>query len=126
DRRRPALCLSVAGVVCRQRRTVHPQDGRNAKRARKTDVSGEGQDSARLAQEAYPARENRRAGDRLSAAGRERRMARTTADQGARMSLAKQAVAHLEQVTHRYGPVAAVDNVTLEIPAQRMVGLIGP
>jgi ribosome-dependent ATPase len=35
-------------------------------------------------------------------------------------------VARLENVTQRYGKVAALDDVTLDIPAGRMVGLIGP
>src|SRR5271165_4177282 len=34
--------------------------------------------------------------------------------------------ASLEGVTHRYGKTVALDNVTLEIPAGRMTGLIGP
>lgn len=36
------------------------------------------------------------------------------------------AVATLSSVTHRYGDVYAVDNITLEIPSGCMVGLIGP
>lgn len=35
-------------------------------------------------------------------------------------------VAHLEKVTHRYGDTTALDAVTVDIPAGRMVGLIGP
>ena len=35
-------------------------------------------------------------------------------------------VARLEQVTQRYGKVVALDHVRLNIPAGRMVGLIGP
>ncbi|QCO57781.1 ATP-binding cassette domain-containing protein (plasmid) [Pseudorhodobacter turbinis] len=35
-------------------------------------------------------------------------------------------VAKLASVTHRYGPVAALDDVTLDIPAGCMAGLIGP
>ena len=35
-------------------------------------------------------------------------------------------VASLLSVAHRYGTVAALDDVTLEIPPGRMVGLIGP
>jgi len=34
--------------------------------------------------------------------------------------------AELHSVEHRYGDVVALDNVTLQIPAGRMVGLIGP
>ena len=34
--------------------------------------------------------------------------------------------ASLHGVTHRYGKTVALDNVTLEIPAGRMTGLIGP
>src|SRR5271166_463289 len=34
--------------------------------------------------------------------------------------------ASLKGVTHRYGKTVALDNVTLEIPAGRMTGLIGP
>ena len=36
------------------------------------------------------------------------------------------AVARIEAVSHRYGKVTALDTVTLELPAGRMVGLIGP
>ncbi len=35
-------------------------------------------------------------------------------------------VAKLDAVTHRYGPIAALDAVTLDIPAGCMAGLIGP
>ncbi len=35
-------------------------------------------------------------------------------------------VARLHDVTHRYGPAVALDAVTLEIPAGRMIGFIGP
>jgi ribosome-dependent ATPase len=36
------------------------------------------------------------------------------------------AVAKVEHVTHRYGKTNALDDLTLEIPAQCMAGLIGP
>ena len=35
-------------------------------------------------------------------------------------------VASVERVTHRYGKTFALDDVSLSIPAQCMVGLIGP
>ncbi|AKI03301.1 ABC-type multidrug transport system, ATPase component (plasmid) [Hoeflea sp. IMCC20628] len=35
-------------------------------------------------------------------------------------------VARLEQVSHRFGKVTALDGVTLVLPAGRMIGLIGP
>jgi ribosome-dependent ATPase len=35
-------------------------------------------------------------------------------------------VARLEDVTQRYGKVVALDHVSLDIPAQKMIGLIGP
>jgi ribosome-dependent ATPase len=35
-------------------------------------------------------------------------------------------VARLERVSHRYGKVAALGDITLALPAGRMVGLIGP
>ncbi len=35
-------------------------------------------------------------------------------------------VARLESVSHRYGATAALDDVTIEIPARKMVGVIGP
>jgi ribosome-dependent ATPase len=34
-------------------------------------------------------------------------------------------VARLKNISHRYGPVRALDAVTLEIPSARMVGVIG-
>ena len=35
-------------------------------------------------------------------------------------------VARLENLAHRYGAVRALDGITVEIPGDRMVGLIGP
>ena len=35
-------------------------------------------------------------------------------------------VARMRAVSLRYGKTCALDDVSLEIPAQRMVGLIGP
>src|SRR5262245_18638360 len=35
-------------------------------------------------------------------------------------------VAKVEGVSHRYGTTVALDDVSIEIPARRMVGLIGP
>ena len=40
--------------------------------------------------------------------------------------MTKAAVASIERVTHRYGKTFALNDVTLDIPAQCMVGLIGP
>ena len=42
------------------------------------------------------------------------------------MNSSGHAVAHLENVTQRYGKVTALDAVTLALPAGRTVGLIGP
>jgi ribosome-dependent ATPase len=35
-------------------------------------------------------------------------------------------VAKVERVSHRYGTRVALDDVTIEIPARRMIGVIGP
>src|SRR5574337_884607 len=35
-------------------------------------------------------------------------------------------VARIERVSHRYGSAVALNDVTIDIPAGRMVGLIGP
>ena len=43
-----------------------------------------------------------------------------------RPSKVEAVAASLHGVTHRYGKTVALDNVTLEIPAGRMTGLIGP
>jgi ribosome-dependent ATPase len=40
--------------------------------------------------------------------------------------MSKAAVARVEHVTHRYGKTLALNDLTLEIPAQCMAGLIGP
>ena len=40
--------------------------------------------------------------------------------------MTKSIVASIEQVTHRYGKTFALNDLTLEIPAQCMVGMIGP
>jgi len=37
-----------------------------------------------------------------------------------------EAIARLDDVTHRYGKVPALEAVTLALPAGRVVGLIGP
>ena len=42
------------------------------------------------------------------------------------MSAAETPVAELQAVTHRYGSALALDDVSMVIPAGRMVGLIGP
>jgi len=42
------------------------------------------------------------------------------------MSEIERAVAELQSVTHRYGNAVALDDVSMVIPAGRMVGLIGP
>jgi ribosome-dependent ATPase len=42
------------------------------------------------------------------------------------ISSAEERVARLEEVTQRYGKVVALDSVSLDIPAQKMIGLIGP
>jgi ribosome-dependent ATPase len=34
--------------------------------------------------------------------------------------------AEVEHVTHRYGTTVALNNVSIAIPARRMIGLIGP
>ena len=38
----------------------------------------------------------------------------------------REAIAPLNNVTHRYGKIAALDSVTLALPAGCTVGLIGP
>ena len=35
-------------------------------------------------------------------------------------------VARLDGVSHRYGATVALDDVTIELPARKMVGVIGP
>ena len=35
-------------------------------------------------------------------------------------------IARVERVTHRYGKTLALDDLTLDIPAQCMAGMIGP
>jgi ribosome-dependent ATPase len=35
-------------------------------------------------------------------------------------------VARVEAVSHRYGATKALDDVTIEVPARKMVGVIGP
>ena len=35
-------------------------------------------------------------------------------------------VARLDGVSHRYGATIALDDVTIEVPARKMVGVIGP
>jgi ribosome-dependent ATPase len=38
----------------------------------------------------------------------------------------RETVASLKGVTQRYGKAIALDNVNLDFPAQKMIGLIGP
>ena len=40
--------------------------------------------------------------------------------------MSKAIIASVERVTHRYGKTLALDDLTLDIPAQCMAGLIGP
>src|SRR5271157_3436284 len=40
--------------------------------------------------------------------------------------MADNVVAKIERVSHRYGKAIALDNVTLDIPAGEMIGMIGP
>lgn len=35
-------------------------------------------------------------------------------------------VARVDAVSHRYGATIALDDVTIEVPARKMVGVIGP
>ena len=35
-------------------------------------------------------------------------------------------IAKVERVSHHYGKTIALDNVTIDIPARRMIGMIGP
>ena len=42
------------------------------------------------------------------------------------MSNDEQVVARVERVTHRYGKTFALNDLTLDIPAQCMAGMIGP
>ena len=35
-------------------------------------------------------------------------------------------IAHLQGVSHRYGTTVALDNITVDVPARKMVGVIGP
>jgi len=42
------------------------------------------------------------------------------------MTARESPVAHIENVTQRYGKMVALDNVTIDLPAGCMVGLIGP
>ena len=35
-------------------------------------------------------------------------------------------IAKIEHVSHRYGTTVALDDVTIDIPAGRMIGVIGP
>ena len=40
--------------------------------------------------------------------------------------MADSVIAKVERVSHHYGKVVALDDVTIEFPARRMIGLIGP
>jgi ABC-type transport system involved in cytochrome c biogenesis ATPase subunit len=40
--------------------------------------------------------------------------------------MANEAVAKVERVSHRYGKTLALDNISLDIPAGEMIGMIGP
>ena len=42
------------------------------------------------------------------------------------MTARESPVAHVENVTQRYGKMVALDDVTIDLPAGCMVGLIGP
>ena len=38
----------------------------------------------------------------------------------------RDAVAIVRELTHRYGSVTALDGISTELPAGRLIGLIGP
>jgi ABC-type multidrug transport system ATPase subunit len=42
------------------------------------------------------------------------------------MAMTNNVIARVERVTHRYGKTLALDDLTLDIPAQCMAGMIGP
>lgn len=53
-------------------------------------------------------------------------MVRATGCETTLMGQSIDSVATLRGVTHSYGPSAALDNISVELPAGQMVGLIGP
>ena len=42
------------------------------------------------------------------------------------MAMTNNVIARVERVTHRYGKTLALNDLTLDIPAQCMAGMIGP
>ena len=42
------------------------------------------------------------------------------------MTTEENLIARLREVTHRYGTTIAVDSLSLELPAGRLIGFIGP
>jgi ribosome-dependent ATPase len=45
---------------------------------------------------------------------------------GEASAMTNDAIAKVEGVSHHYGKTVALDNVTIDIPARRMIGMIGP
>ena len=98
---------------------VHAQTGRDDVGAPEALVSREGSGSRRQGS----APQARHAGRRVHSARRDLAVAGASA---VRDDACGSSVAGLRAITHRYGSTKALDGVTLEVPAARMVGLIGP
>ncbi|EFH09081.1 ABC transporter, ATP-binding protein, partial [Pseudoroseomonas cervicalis ATCC 49957] len=112
------------GQLRRAQRAIHPAPGGDGARAREPDVPRQAAPAARAAARPCRAGEGRRARDGLSAARPGAALARAAA--GAPAVSPAAPAARLREVAHRYGPVAALDGVTLDIPGGVMAGLVGP
>src|SRR5690606_31721335 len=115
-------------LVHRQHGPVHAAHGRDGERAAEADVSGARPDRARAAAGASGAGQDRAAGGGLGPARSHARMAGSPRREGAVTATlrAMPDPVRLEAVGLRYGDVRALADVTLDMPAGRIVGLIGP
>ena len=120
----PAICPPRDHQLCGDRGPVHAKERRDGRGAGETDVPGQAPGRSRGAQQIPSPGEDRGARAWVCPHRSEDLLARRTCGEASAMSEA--IVARIERVTHRYGKTFALNDLTLDIPAQCMVGLIGP
>ncbi len=114
------------GVVHRLPGAVHAENRRDAERARQADVPHPRPHRSGALAHARRGSAQRLAGRRLYPDQIRHRLAARPAGAGDAMIALARPAARLDNVTQCYGSTAALDAVTVALPAGRMVGLIGP
>ena len=105
---------------------VHAQDGRDPDGTRQADVSRQGPNRSGTLACPRGCREDRAAGRGVRQVRCQDRLAGAPAREPVEVATAAARIVRLEGVSHRYRGVVALDGVTLDVPADRIIGLIGP